>query len=330
MLDAIFVAQKSVYWEMYIFEHDSSHAIDLVGALKKKAKEGVDVKIILDGFGSLYFPQNVADDLTAAGAEILFFNGWFRRVHRKILIIDQQEVYLGGVNVGKAYHKWTDMHIMIKNSAIAESLVRSFSHSYNLCGGQDKKLLEFRNKAIVRKTQVWLLDHFPSLGRYFLKEYYLEKMVRAKKTMVMTTPYFVPRAWLIRSLRAAASRGVKIDIIVPGDTDSKIMNIANNLFMSLVSNENITFYLTSTMNHAKTILVDDSEGMVGSANLDSQSFHFNNELGLTFRDKTMVADLKKILDEWKRGAIIFNKNKMALAWYYRPLEWIVRLISPVL
>ncbi len=330
MLYQMETAKESIYWESYIFHDDTKSEYNFIETLAKKAKEGVRVRIVLDGFGSIFLSASATEQLTSAGAELLFFKSIFRRIHRKILIIDEVKMFVGGVNVGYAYKKWFDLHLFIENRRAVKSLLWSFSRSYALCGGKDKNLLEIRESSPSRKTKVWLIDHFPSVGKFLLRDYYEEKIAKASREIVMITPYFVPRSWLVSSLEGAIKRGVKIEILVGERTDSKIMDFTNCLFMASVFPLGIKFFLTKGINHAKAVLIDGEEGMIGSNNLDSLSFHFNAEAGISFKNKLMIKDFEEIIDKWKKTAKLFDPKQLANKWYTRPLEWLIKLVSPVL
>ncbi len=330
MLDQIEHASSSIYWESYIFNDDTFPDHDFIEALINKSRQKVKVKIILDGFGSIYLSTETVSKLAEAGIEVLFFKSLFRRIHRKILIIDEESVFVGGVNVGRAYKKWFDLHLYIENRSLVKSLLWSFSRSYVLCGGKDKKLTKIKESSPSSKTKVWLLDHFPSIGKFLLREYYLEAIARAKKKIIIITPYFVPRSWLIRALETSMKRGIKVEILVTEYTDSKFMDFTNYLFMAATAPLGINFFLTKGINHAKAILIDGKEAMIGSNNIDSMSFHFNIEAGITFKDKQMVSDLKRVITDWKKESIVFDPLKFENSWYVKPLEWLIRFVSPVL
>jgi len=330
MLSAISSAKKSIYWEVYIFQDDTDPLFSFFDVLEQKAKEGIKVVIILDAFGSYSLSQSTVLRLKDNGVEILFFRQWLRRVHRKILIVDEEIAFLGGVNVAKPYIKWTDLHLRMKNKSVIKSLLWTFSRSYILCGGKDKELVGIREKSPSRKTKIWLIDHFPSIGKFLLREYYQEKIAKAKKSIIIVTPYFVPRPWLLKILKVAVLKGVKVQIIIPKNTDIKFMDFVNVVFMRATYQMGIKFYLGPDYNHSKAMFVDGVEGLIGSNNLDALSFSFNSEASVHFIKKDMVADLKKVITEWKKKSTVFKIEDYPFKWYFKPVEWLIHLISPVL
>lgn len=330
MLGAIKQARKSIYWEIYIFEDDTSSEYNFFKALSEKARRGVDVRIVLDGFGSMGLGSNTVAKLRESGVEVLFFNSWFRRIHRKVLIVDEEIAFLGGVNVGEKYIKWLDLHLGLMGKGIVRSLLKSFSRSYFYSGGSDPRLLSLRKESRVRKTEIWLLENFPWMGKLMLRPYYMEQIARATDRIVLVTPYFIPHRWLITSLATAMGRGVSVEVIIPQRTDVGFINFANHVFVSSLNKTGIKFYLTKNMIHAKAILVDDKIGLVGSNNIDALSFDFNAEAGISFEKKEMINDLKNIIDIWKDDSVLFQHSGKSDTWYYKIAEKIIRFIQPIL
>lgn len=307
MLAAIKSAQKSIYWECYILL-DNTPTHNFFDLLRQKARQGLKVKIIADALGSFWLSRETVAGLTAAGAEILFFNHllswwdwrrfrhwWFSRNHKKILIVDEKIGFIGGVNIDEKFRCWLDLHVRV-TGLIVRALIRSFARSYRLCGGGDF-LYKPKTKFVNRKIRFF--DYRPLRKNPLLKKYYLDHLASARKKIIMATPYFAPSWWLLKSLINASRRGVKIEIILPDISDNLLADVANHFFAYLLSFFKIDFYFTSSMIHAKSLLVDDREGMVGSNNLDFQSFDYNAESSLVFRHRRMIKDLKKILEKWK-------------------------------
>ncbi|MBI3632872.1 MAG: phosphatidylserine/phosphatidylglycerophosphate/cardiolipin synthase family protein [Candidatus Vogelbacteria bacterium] len=330
MLDAIKTAQKNIYWESYIFEDDMSPQFNFFDTLIAKARRGVRVAIVLDGFGSLGLSNQSITRLTEAGVDIVFFNRWFRRIHRKVLIVDNSLVFLGGVNIGDKYKKWMDLHVRLSGKNIVKALTRSFAQSYFFAGGIDNEILKLRKGVKLKKTKLWLLENFPWVGKLMLRPFYKEKIALSQERITLVTPYFVPHRWLIKSLERARARGVRVDVIVPADTDALFFNFVNHVFVSSLSKSGINFFMTKDMIHAKAFLVDDKVGLVGSNNIDALSFDINAEAGITFKNKEMVRDLKNIIDIWEADAVPFKHNSKFESWPYKIAEWLVRIIQPVL
>lgn len=332
MLEAIRSAKKSIYLESFILVDDAvTH--NFFEALKEKAGQGVKIKIIIDRVGDFWWGSFNKEEFEKAGAEVLLFNRWLYRTHRKILIIDESVAFIGGVNIHGPYAEWLDLHMKI-NGITVKYLTRAFGRLYRLVGGRESEIFRLKkhwpSKTRLKfyKAKTWLIEHSPFKGRGVLHHYYEKKFAEARKKIIMVTPYFIPLRWLMRAMKKAAHRGVKIEVILPVKTDVWIADVANRVFARYLKHIS-DFYLMSEMNHAKVLLVDDREGMVGSNNLDAQSFDFNLEASLVFQRKDMVGDLRNILKQWKDSAEPFDPRKHR-RWYDPILGFFIKILIPIL
>lgn len=335
MLEDIKHAQKSIYLESYILTEDAVTK-GFFDTLKEKAKQGVKVKIIIDKIADLWWGSINKEEFKKAGAEVLFFNRWWiHRTHRKILVVDEKTAYVGGVNVSGPYAKWLDMHMRI-DGIFVRNLLRSFSRVYELAGGKDSEVLGlrktkkiFRARVALHKAKLWLLERWPFKGKRQLRNYYKKKCREAEKSIMIATPYFIPRQWLVKALKEAAERGVKIEVIIPENTDIALANPAHRVFAKDLKGI-IDFYFIPEMNHAKVLLVDNKEGLIGSNNIDAQSFDFNLEASVVFQRKDMIGDLRKILERWKKHAVPLEKVDHYNRWYHKLIGFFIRFLQPIL
>ncbi len=334
MFEAVRNAKKSIYIESFILTDDpiTHHFFE---ALKERAREGVKVKIIIDRVGHFWYGSVNKEAFESTGAEVLLFTRWFYHSHRKVLVVDEQIAFLGGVNIRGEYAKWLDLHVRL-TGLLAKSALRSFSRVYELSGGRDPEILAlrksakaFRSRAALYRAKSWFIDHWPIHGKSLLREYYKRKCAEAQQNIIIVTPYFIPHTWLLKSLRGAAERGVKIEVIIPSKTDIWIFNEAHRVFATRYS-KFISFYFLPKMNHAKVLLIDDREGLVGSNNIDAQSFDFNLEASVVFQRKDMVGDLKIILEDWKKTATPFSLWQHPAHWYDGIMALLFNLIRPIL
>ncbi|PIR44825.1 MAG: hypothetical protein COV10_02995 [Candidatus Vogelbacteria bacterium CG10_big_fil_rev_8_21_14_0_10_51_16] len=330
MYKATEAARHSIYWESYIFRNDVLPAHDFIEIFARKAREGLRVVIILDGFGSADLPREERAKLISAGVELLFFSSWFRRIHRKLLIIDERVAFFGGVNVGKQYIRWLDLQMRVSGRFV-NTLLRSFAKSYALCGGLDKRLLEMKQAdGPVKRLKMRLVEHWPLLGKLGLRKHYEARIRTAKQRLVIVSPYFIPHRWLIDALLRAKRRGVSVEVILPRDTDPKIGSVVNYIQAERLYRKGLHFFFTKEMIHAKALLVDDIEGMIGSQNIDALSFDHNVEMGAVFRQKRLVADLERIVARWKLQSIPYEKLDWHPKWYHKALGKLIDILQPVL
>ncbi len=328
MLETIAGAKKSIYLEMYIFSDDTP-GHDFFGTLKQKAKEGVSVKVIIDSVGSAGLQSQAVKDLEASGVEALFFSYWLRRTHKKILVVDEKIAFVGGVNIHKLFRKWNDLHIRLQGP-IVRSIIRSFARSYALCGGADARILAWQDtKTVFGKTKLWIFEQWQLSGKRPIKKYYQESIRNAREDITIVTPYLVPHQWFIGALHQALLRGVAVRILLPEYTDHWVMDRVNYFYMYRLNKLGAVFYLYKGMNHAKAMLIDNKEGLIGSHNIDPLSFQYNSEAGVFFREENMVRDLKAIIEVWKKESVIFNPSAQKPKWIDYAVAPFIRIFQSI-
>lgn len=336
MLEAIRGAKRSIYLESFILVDDEK-THDFFKFLKQKAKEGVRVKIIVDRIGNFFWGGFLnKEEFEKEGAEVLFFDRWFYHNHRKVLIVDGEIGFIGGVTIIKgSFANWLDLHLKISGHRVVRALLRSFSRVYYLAEGKDPEILSFMNAWLAKghvalhRVKLWLIEHWPIKSRLVLQDYYKKKCAEAKRSIVIVTPYFVPQHWLIKALRQASQRGVVVEVVLPQKSDLWMTTVANHTIADALR-DHIKFLFIPEMIHAKVLLVDDREGLVGSNNIDSQSFDFNLEASLVFQRKDMIGDLKQILERWKKMAIPLERIDRDKKWYHKLLGFFIMLFHPIL
>ncbi len=330
ILRAIKKAQQSIYIEMFIFLDDTKNTHDFVGALKEKAQNGLEVVIIVDVYGSYSLKSSVVKDLRVAGVEFLYFSHWLRRNHRKIVIIDKEVAFLGGVNINDKIRKWHDLQIKI-SGGIIKPVLKSFARSYFRCGGKNSSILRHNKKTLSKKIKSWVVDNWqPSSSIFELNKYYKDKISSAENSIKLLTPYLIPPRWLMIHLISAVNRGVNVEIIIPKDTDVKSLNRINYLNACRLSTAGVKVYFASKMNHAKIMLIDEKEGLVGSQNLDILSFNTNIEAGVFFQQKDFIKDLSQIIEKWKANSEILNIKKIKLSLRNRLSIFFLRIFYPII
>lgn len=321
-------AQVSIYIEMYIFLDDTRQTHDFVGKLKEKAAAGLEVVIIADAYGSSSLKSATVADLKAAGIEFIYFSRWLKRTHRKLIIIDNRLAFFGGVNIENKIRNWQDLHIRLRGRVL-KPLLRSFAHTYQQCGGKNEHILKYSRLPLVKKIKSWVIDTWEFGDKqYNLNDYYRQKLAEAVTSIKIVTPYLLPPRWLMASLDDAVRRGVRVEIIIPEDTDIKFLNKINHFNAARLASVGVKFYFMPAMNHAKVMLIDNREALVGSQNLDILSFNFNLEIGVFFEQKQAVAELEKIIGRWQAGARQSDLSFKRLGWHRRLLMWFFRLFFP--
>lgn len=329
MLEAISGAQHSIYCEMYIFV-DNTPDHGFFETLARKANEGVRVRIIIDAIGSAELKPSSIERVKKAGVELLFFSYWLKYTHKKILIVDEKIAFVGGVNIHKLFKKWNDLQVRVTGQ-IVKSIIRSFARTYRMCGGKDPRVLSWNSKkTILNKARLWILEHWQPESRRLVKKYYQETIRNARTNITIVTPYFAPQRWLVGALHQAMIRGVAVHILLPECTDLWHMNRINYFYMHRLRALGATIHLSREMNHAKAMLIDEKEGLVGSQNIDPLSFQYSMEAGVFFREEAMVKKLGEIVEGWKKQSFVFDPSMKKPKWFDYILFPVIRISQKIL
>lgn len=305
-------AQVSIDLEQYIFEYDAIGK-RFAEMLKRKAKEGIQVRLLCDAAGSYnLYNSTQASDLVAHGVMVEFFNpispwrinnysSWFFRDHRKVLVVDSHIGHIGGVGIHQRMHNWRDTHVRIEGPVVHE-LQYTFEQMWNRV--REGKFFRFSkpffasDKSGGRKPQAftkyfYFLTNAPRFHQRFIYHSLIDAIRGARSHVYLTTPYFIPDIRLIRVLRLAARRGVDVRLVVPDASDHPIVDVATQSYFWIILKAKVKIYLYHDhVLHAKTIIIDDDWASVGSANLDNLSLLFNYEANLVSTNRTFVRELK--------------------------------------
>ena len=330
MINEIKKARKFIYIEMYIFIGDTSESHDFFSVLKERASAGVEVVVVADSLGSSDLKNSVVKDLRSSGVEFLFFSHWLRRTHRKILVIDGRVSFLGGVNIKKHMMNWIDIQVRIISPMMAKNIIRSFAYTYQMSGGKKEHILQKRKVSVFKTIRSQFLEHFPNNNIYSLETKYQEKMISAKKKIVIVTPYFTPPRWLMALFETVIDNGVKVEIFIPQNTDVKFLNRVNRAYINKLSYLGIDFYYQSKMNHAKILVIDDEEALVGSQNLDVIFFRMNLESGIFIKNKQFLKELDEVIDGWRRGAVKFVGDKSKISFFDKIILAVIKVFYSML
>ena len=337
MLMAIRGAQKSIYWEVYMVVDDET-GNKFFDLLEEKARAGVDVKLIVDYWGSLSLSAKKIAQLKTSGVDIRRFEDrkrrhmiWWglfsSRTHRKIMIVDEKIGFIGGVNVRHSMKDWFDIHVRVEGK-IVRSLLRSFAKSYIICGGDRESvraLLKYQYRMM--KSQFDLITDEPNTKKSWVKDNYVSALNKARERVILFSPYYFPDREFLAALYDAKKRGVRLDLLIPFRSDLRIATYAAFAWFALMRTMGVNVHMTSHMMHGKGIVVDNNWAMIGSSNIDQQSFFHNHEANISTKDKKFVLQLKGILESWithsevlgdkweKRGRLNRVKEWFALKLY---------------
>ncbi|SFN23887.1 putative cardiolipin synthase [Formivibrio citricus] len=345
LLEAIRSARHEILIETYIYEFDEIGEA-VADALTAAVARGVVVKLLLDGFGAAGFPQAQQDRLLAAGVQVLFFRpeagrSFFartrlRRLHRKLVVIDGEVGFVGGINIISDY-----------NQDIAD-LAPRYDYAVEVRGPLVPRMHAsmsrlWRRSAWARFKHEWLRrSHLRPVGeiagaaearfvvrdtlrhRRDIEREYLRAIESAKREIVIANAYFLP-GWRFRhALKRAAARGVRVVLLLQGVTEYVLLHHATRGFYHqlLAAGTEIHEYRKGFM-HAKVAVIDGLWSTVGSSNLDPFSLLLAREANVFVRDGEfsgiLRADLQRVLDE--DSVQIRLEDLHRAGWFQRVMDW---------
>ena len=364
MFEAIRQAKSSVHLEYFNFRNDSI-ASALFDLLRLKAKEGVEVRALFDGFGNdsnnRPLKRHHVEALRRDGIEIYEFdpvrfpwvNHVFTRDHRKIVVIDGNVAYTGGMNVADYYIKgteqvgeWRDMHCRIEGGAVSQ-LQMIFLRIWNKVTEQnvwgskyfrayekvELKGLKPDTTASAHKQVVGIINREPHTSNRIIRDFYLNAINAAKDSIKLVNPYLTLSPKLKKALRKAAERGVKVEIMVSLRSDIPLTPdcVFYNVHKLMKHGCHIYLYRPG-FHHTKVIMVDGKFCTVGSANLNARSLRFDYEENAVILDRHVTAELERLFDNDKSDCDILTEDywdQWRTPWQ-KFVGWFAHLLTPVL
>ena len=343
LMQLINEAKSSIYITTYILENDYVTK-NIIKALTKKAKEGVDVKLLIDSIGSLkleLFPF-ILKPLKEAGGEYQFFMSIIKkplssklnlRNHRKMIIIDNKKVMSGGMNIAKEYMApsfhpklWVDLSFILTGKAALhyyEVFKYDWEFETNTTLSPIKVSYKKEGDSIVQ-----VVPSGPDVERDALYEAILAAIFEAKEKVWILSPYFIPDDSLLDALIVAKHKGVDVKIITAKISDHIFVDIAKKGYLRDLYKEGVEIlFFKSKMIHAKAILIDKSIAVMGSSNFDIRSFFYNFEIVSFCYTQEDINNLKKWIEQLftqcDKG--MPNSNKLGIL-----IENIFKLMAPAL
>lgn len=350
LLQAMQAARHHIHLEYYIIEDDAATR-QLQALLLQKLQEGVQVRLIYDAFGAKNIRGAFAQQLRQAGAEVYPFNKirWFflaskinYRNHRKIAVIDGVTGFVGGINLCQKYINthdagrlyWRDTHLRIQGPAVWH-LQHIFLRDWNFCSGQQLgyEVAYFTPyNGLGTGVPVQMVAGGPDCPRSVIMLSMLKAINLARRYCYITTPYFIPDSSMVAALKLAALSGVDVRLLVPGISDSKTVNAAAKSYYQEILKAGVKVYLYQRgFVHAKTMVIDDSLAVIGTANMDIRSFDINFEVNANVYDAAIARELAAAF----LADISFAEALDYESWCRRPYtaiwgERVARLLSPLL
>ena len=352
VLDAIKAAKHHIHIEYYIYADDETGG-QIAEVLIQKAQEGVIVRFMYDDFGSYWLRKKMVKRLKEAGVKIFpfykinfiaFASRLNYRNHRKIVVVDGSVAFVGGINVADKYVNnakkqklfWRDTHLRIEGPGV-RYLQYLFLCDWGFCSKEnvkpDDKLFPDPESLPVKGNKfVQIAASGPDSDIPTILYSLLQGINLAEEEILITTPYFIPGDSIKDAMMSAALGGVIVKLLVPGESDSRLVNAAAKSHYADLLNAGIEIYLYKKgFVHAKTMVIDRKVAIVGSANMDYRSFDLNFEVNAIVYDRKIASELADVFEEDLKHAKRIN----AKAWNNRPVhiqlaEKTAGLLSPIL
>ena len=337
---------------LYFIVRDDEIGNKIIDALIKKANEGVEVRFLYDGLGSILTNQKIFKKLKKAPnthvaeffpVKVFSFSKINHRNHRKIIVIDGEIAYLGGMNIGEEYmgrgkpSPWRDTHIRICGEAVGQ-VQKYFLFDWEFSTGENltQRFKEFfRTKTDVENTlPMQIVASGPESDAEEIKFGMLKMINNAKKYIYIQTPYFVPDPSFLTALRLASESGIDVRVMIPGIPDKKYVYHTTLSYVGELIESGVRVYSYPGFLHSKTMVCDDDVVTIGTTNIDTRSFVLHFEINAFIYDKETAKENKNIFINDIIGSTLITKELYEKRKKEHPISYMLdgffRLFSPIM
>jgi cardiolipin synthase len=347
MLEAIRGAKRSINFETFVY-WEGQIGEEFTEALAERARAGVPTHVVIDWFGSLRIDRAYGKRMKDAGVELNLYHQlpWYSllrweaiadvedRTHRKILVVDGRIGFTGGVGIADQWtgdaespEHWRDTHFRVTGPVVLQ-LQSAFIDNWLETGGE--LLLGDAYFPKLEPTGTLSAQAFkgsPQEATQDVELMYRLAIVSARQSIKLESAYFVPDPGTIKALAEAARRGVKVQIILPGEhLDSATVKASSPALWGDLLQAGVEIYrYQPTMFHCKVLIVDDVFASVGSTNFDNRSFQLNDEVNLNVFDERFAAEQARIFaDDLRHSKPYSYEEWKSRPWYQKTVNWIAR------
>ncbi len=354
---AIETAHFEIYIETYIFEYDAI-GIRIAEALKRAARRGVSVHLLLDGFGSQNLSHATIQDMLGTGMQVLIFRPEFifsmphryrlRRMHRKLVTIDAQIAFVGGINIIDDQHNPEnltprfDYAVLIKGPLLIQ-IHAAVRHLWMLVAWVHLKK-RWINPIVIKPTimpcgdqKAMFLIRDNLRHRHDIEHAYLEAIHQAHTEIIIANAYFLPGRKFSNALKNAAQRGVRVELLLQGKIEYRLQHHATQAMYENLLNAGIKIHeYNRSYLHAKVAVIDQHWATVGSSNIDPFSLLLAREANIFVEDQHFADELRSSLKTAiaEESTPVMQINKGFFSWHYHAINWlsfhIVRMMQGVL
>jgi cardiolipin synthase len=345
ILEGMDRAEDYILFQFFIVKHDEL-GTEVKDRLLAKAREGVRVFFLYDEVGSHDLSREYKEELRAAGAEVRDFHSRkgsgnrfqinFRN-HRKIVVVDGRETWIGGHNVGDEYMgrdpkfgNWRDTHVRMQGPvALAAQL--SFIEDWYWATSQVPDLDWTPKPAADADAPVLIIPTGPADELETAQLMFIHFINSARERLWIASPYFVPDEGVMAALQLAALRGVDVRILIPDMPDHLLVYLAAYSYFDEVKQTGVKFYrYTDGFLHQKAVLVDDVAASVGTANFDNRSFRLNFEITATIADSVFISEVELMFEaDFARSRRMEPGELDQKSFWFKLGVKLARLTSPI-
>ena len=352
LLHEIHEATNHIHIDMYIFAEDALGSL-IADALIDKARQGVEVRLIYDDVGCWNVSHRFFERMREEGIQVVpfmpvrfpsFTSKVNYRNHRKLIVIDGQVGFIGGMNIALRYVKgtgtqpWRDTMLKLSGGAV-NALQRAFLVDWYFV---DRTLLSDRrfypqhaqiagggisNNCLAQVVTSGPVTPYPEIMQGFVRI-----ITGARRYLYLETPYFLPNDSVLFALKTAALAGVDVRVICPRHSDARFVEWASRSYLREVSEAGVQVRLYEAgFMHSKLMVCDDSISTCGSTNLDIRSFENNFEANVFFYDEGVALRMKKIFMDDERQSVLLTDlpERMRAGFLTRLWESLTRMLSPL-
>jgi cardiolipin synthase A/B len=331
-LQAISQAKKNINLEAYIFE-EGEIAKRYVDALTERARAGVKVKVVMDGLGSASTKESYFDEFKKGGGKFAWYHSakWYNlphynnRTHRELLVVDGTVGFIGGAGIADHWYKqtnkdqprWRDTMVRVEGDVVP-NLQATFAENWlestgELIAGPDYFPIIHRDEG----KKAMIVNSMPSAGGSTRARVLMQSLIAsAHKSILITTPYFLPDQSMRDELVRAKERGVQVRIVTPGKKSDHMVTRSSSerSFGPLLKAGVQVYEYQPAMIHAKILIVDGVWSVVGSTNFDNRSFGLNDEVNMAVFDEAFASRLG---EDFSRD-VAESKEISYQEWAHRP------------
>ena len=337
-------AEHHIHLLFYIWNPDET-GTRFRDLLIKKAQDGVEVRLLLDGLGSSRACGSFMDALRAAGGEVEVFMPtrlFQRRLdlnfrnHRKLVVVDDRVSVLGGLNIGDEYRgEWRDTAVQLQGPVV-DQLQEVFADDWHFAKGADfaspRYFGQWKEQLPGEETTCSVIASGPHTDLNLTHEAFFVMINQATERVWLTTPYFIPDQTIVAALRTAVFRGVDVRVLLPEESDSKLVRLASqSYYPELLQSGMRIFEYGKGILHSKTAVFDNELSLVGSANMDNRSFRLNFELSCITQCEDLNRQMAQIYqDDLEQSREITLSAFEERSYFKQVLSALAHLLSPLL